>query len=58
MHLFLACLMLPGNIKYNEPGKMYDPALIGVNSSEAHLHMRLVSTQKLGYKMEEKTDFL
>lgn len=37
---------------------MCEPALIGVNSSEAHIHMRLVSNQKLGCKMEEKTDFL
>lgn len=30
--------MMPDNIKYNESGKMYDPALIGVNSREAHIH--------------------
>lgn len=54
----MTCLMMPGNIKYNKLGKTYDPASVGVNSSEAHIHMRLFSIQKLGCKMEEKTDFL
>lgn len=35
---------------------MPEPALIDVNISEAYMYKRLVSGQKLGYKMVEKTE--